>query len=725
MKCIRNFLLAILIFIFALSSFLYAAVPQKMNYQGKITKPTGALVDTTIEMIFTIYDAPADGETLWTETQPAVVVERGVFSAVLGSEDPIPDVVFDGTIRYLGVKVGTDDEMTPRKEIVSVAYAMRAGTADGGGVNCEDCDERFVNVQGPDSVVAGSGAAFFGKVIASTEFPVYGIKGYAYNNDTATGDAYGGYFSTSSFGLGAHYGVHAEGNGESSASTHGCYGVAQNSSSGIVYGGLFEAGSDGTGKHFGVYGYGEGSSSASTYGSVGAAINTSAGDVYGGYFMSLTGGTGVHYGVGGEGYGSSSATTYGSYGYGKNTSDGNVSGGHFVADTAGTGVHYGVSGVGWGGSSASAAGISGYAENTSSGRAIGAHGLATNSATGEVYGGMFSANPTGSGTHYGVYGSSHGSSSSATYGHYGLAKNSSSGTVYGGYFEAESTGTGIHYGVRAEAFGSSSSGNAYGFYGHAEVNSDRWSYGVYGYGKNTSTGFAVGGRFYTSTAGEGTHYAVRATGYGNSSASTYGVHSTADSDSSGNVYGGYFKASGDGSGTKYGVYGSETAGGSGAAVYASGDYGGSGAKYAVVRTTQGNRVLSVIESPEVWFEDFGEGKLANGQAHIELDPLFLETVTIDASNPMKVFVQLNDPDCNGTAVIRGTTGFDVVELDNGNSNASFSYRLVAKRRGYENQRLKQTDMGMDDPRLYPELQEEIERSHKAEQAEMEQERGLR
>jgi hypothetical protein len=45
----------------------------------------------------------------------------------------IPDSVFDGSIRYLGVKVGGDAEITPRKAMVSVPYAYRSGT--GGGVS--------------------------------------------------------------------------------------------------------------------------------------------------------------------------------------------------------------------------------------------------------------------------------------------------------------------------------------------------------------------------------------------------------------------------------------------------------------------------------------------------------------------------------------------------------------------------------------------------------------
>lgn len=124
MKCAKVFLLVILGLILAFSSLIYADVPRMINYQGKITTPAGALIDTTVQMVFKIYDAATDGGVLWTETQPGVVVEKGVFSVLLGSGNPIPDSVFDGNVRYLGVKVGADPEMTPRKAIVSVGYAF-------------------------------------------------------------------------------------------------------------------------------------------------------------------------------------------------------------------------------------------------------------------------------------------------------------------------------------------------------------------------------------------------------------------------------------------------------------------------------------------------------------------------------------------------------------------------------------------------------------------------
>ena len=130
MKPARIFLLVGGLFIFLFSSLVYAGVPRMINYQGKLTTPAGALIDDTLSIVFTIYDAPTDGGVLWTETQATVVVEKGIFSVLLGSVNPIPDTVFTGAVRYLGVKVEADPEMTPRKEIVSVGYAYKAEYSD-------------------------------------------------------------------------------------------------------------------------------------------------------------------------------------------------------------------------------------------------------------------------------------------------------------------------------------------------------------------------------------------------------------------------------------------------------------------------------------------------------------------------------------------------------------------------------------------------------------------
>ncbi len=127
-------LLAIGFFIFPIASS-FAAVPQLINYQGKLTKASGAPVDTTISMVYTIYSDSNGITSKWSETQTSVKVEKGIFNVLLGSTIAIPDSVFDGNIRYLGVKVGSDPEITPRKAMVSVPYAYRAASGGGGSDN--------------------------------------------------------------------------------------------------------------------------------------------------------------------------------------------------------------------------------------------------------------------------------------------------------------------------------------------------------------------------------------------------------------------------------------------------------------------------------------------------------------------------------------------------------------------------------------------------------------
>jgi hypothetical protein len=112
-----------------------------------------------------------------------------------------------------------------------------------------------------------------------------------------------------------------------------------------------------------------------------------------------------------------------------------------------------------------------------------------------------------------------------------------------------------------------------------------------------------------------------------------------------------------------------------------------GGKSAIVPTHLGMTKVYSQESPEVWFEDFGSGRLQTGQAEIKLDPTFLETVTIDRQHPLMVFVAL-EGECEGVYVLPGSTSFVVRELRHGHSNAPFTYRVVAKRRGFEDVRLE-------------------------------------
>jgi len=107
---------------------------------------------------------------------------------------------------------------------------------------------------------------------------------------------------------------------------------------------------------------------------------------------------------------------------------------------------------------------------------------------------------------------------------------------------------------------------------------------------------------------------------------------------------------------------------------------GPGTVNTIVHDLNGDRVaLSCPEAPENLFQDYGSGRLVNGKAHIELDPVLAKNIVVDDRHPLRVFIQ-PEGDCKGVYVSNKTgTGFEVVELSNGHSNVSFSYTVVANR----------------------------------------------
>lgn len=90
-------------------------------------------------------------------------------------------------------------------------------------------------------------------------------------------------------------------------------------------------------------------------------------------------------------------------------------------------------------------------------------------------------------------------------------------------------------------------------------------------------------------------------------------------------------------------------------------------------------VMHATETPSGLFEDYGIGKLVNGKTKIIIDPIFAKNIKVSDEFPMKVFIQL-EGECNGVYVTnKNANSFEVIELQNGTSDASFSYSVVANR----------------------------------------------
>src|SRR3989304_3142258 len=147
-----------LAFFLALFAAAWAAVPQLINFQGILRDGGGNPVpNNTYSVTFTIYDAPAGGTNLWTETQ-SVTTSSGLFAVLLGSSNPVSDSVFKGTDRYLAIQVSPDPELSPRQRLVSVGYSYRVNSVDsasGGTITSKVSIGPGHTNTGTDAFVAG------------------------------------------------------------------------------------------------------------------------------------------------------------------------------------------------------------------------------------------------------------------------------------------------------------------------------------------------------------------------------------------------------------------------------------------------------------------------------------------------------------------------------------------------------------------------------------------
>ncbi len=114
------------------------AADKRITYQGMVLNANGQPLATgTYYMVFSIYDSPSGGQMLWSyEFNPnnnnGVQVTNGLFTVLLpvGKDNTANTVLFSGSDRFLGVRVGADPEATPRQPLLYVPYAFWARNAD-------------------------------------------------------------------------------------------------------------------------------------------------------------------------------------------------------------------------------------------------------------------------------------------------------------------------------------------------------------------------------------------------------------------------------------------------------------------------------------------------------------------------------------------------------------------------------------------------------------------
>jgi len=680
---------------------------QSVTFLGVATGPDGKPRTGVAGVTFSLYKEERGGAPLWMETQNVNLDAMGGYTAQIGATRPegLPIGLFaSGQVRWLEIQVD-GEPAAQRVLLVSVPYALKAVDAQTlGGL--------------PASAFALAGAAGNAAVAASIASPRAvaasgSAKPAAAPASTVSGTGTAGYLPlwTNSTTLGDSLIVQKSGNvgigvspsgfklEVSNTSDNGIAGTSA-SSTGI---GVQGSASATSGNAFGVFGTtatptgaGVEGSSTSTSGSAVGVLGTTASTLgigAQGQAQATTGATlgvaGVNQSSAGIGVqGHAEATTGSTYGV-NGISDSDSGTGTMGLATATDGTTYGVVGQS---NSPAGMGVNGIA-TAMSGNAIGVYGTSASSSGVGVTGAALAA----SGNTFGVFGTAasptgdgvEGSNSSTNGSGFGVVGTtaSTSGRAVGG--QATAT-TGTTYGVYATAASSSGIGvqgkataTSGVTYGVAGTSGSSQGVGVYGFGATQSTlggllaGTAAGvwGDTHNGSAGVlATADSAEAIAAYNNSATlaTLFVENQEDTNSSAIVLATY---------SDYGGYCDIFVNGN---LLCSGSVGGHA---SIPNGADGSRdvALYAVQAPENWFEDAGSSQLHNGAALVTLNAEYAQTV----NTGMEYHVFLTPKgDCKGLYVTHETSGsFEVYELGGGSSSISFDYRIMAKRKGYENIRL--------------------------------------
>lgn len=537
---------------------------------------------------------------------------------------------------------------------------------------------------------AGNSDGVYGESATAGRYGVWGVNntntGFGVRGSSTGTTSYGVYgTSTGTAGFGV-YGI------ETQANRPGVYGVNDNATGNGVYG--TSTGTTG----YGVYGISTGTSGVGVYGNENQAgrfgvlgINNNATGV--GTSGQSTGATGV--GVSGLTSGTDGTGVIGS-------STGTNADGVYGQATGATG--YGVWGLN---NNATGNGVVG---NSSGATGNGVAGIATGTIGYGVYGVTTGSDGTA------VYGTSSGSNADGVY---GQATGATGYGVWGVNNNATGTGTvGSSTGTNAVGvYGIASGSNGIGVAGDATTatnaaisgrNLDTAGTGIIASGNNAGGVYLVGGSggaFNGTSYGSASWATNTATGIGVAGAGNGQPVTTIGTTGAGGAFTGnqwaltgvatITGAANDA--TDRGVLiGNYVSGGStiddvyvGARI-AGVNYKilgtGGGSVSTTMKTSQGERILFAPEATENWFFDMGEVELVNGKATVNLDPIFVETLS--NSKPFKVFVQGSENTLGSIRITRNQTDKTfVVEDMGGASNGIVQYSIYGIWKGKENLRL--------------------------------------
>lgn len=116
----------------------------------------------------------------------------------------------------------------------------------------------------------------------------------------------------------------------------------------------------------------------------------------------------------------------------------------------------------------------------------------------------------------------------------------------------------------------------------------------------------------------------------------------------------------------------------------------SGRKNAVISLQDGQHVLlTAEESTEVWFSDYGMVQLVNGRAVVQIEREYMQTVNTEKD--YHVFLTARGNPKGALYIDKETPSSFEIRESTGTANIKVSYRIVAKRKDFADERLKKVD----------------------------------
>jgi hypothetical protein len=148
----------VLAFSFTSLKTTLAAPDSELTYHGKLTDTSNvAVTDGNYDFTVVIYDAPTGGNCLWsargnctTPTAKSLTLTNGIFSTTLGESGDNPLTLDFSENYYLGIKIGTNTEMTPRRKITPTGFALNANRLNGLTAN------NYINTSGDSQTKTGA-----------------------------------------------------------------------------------------------------------------------------------------------------------------------------------------------------------------------------------------------------------------------------------------------------------------------------------------------------------------------------------------------------------------------------------------------------------------------------------------------------------------------------------------------------------------------------------------